>query len=377
MTRQELYDLIWSAPAKTIAPRFGISDVALSKICEKHEIPQPPRGHWAKVAAGKPVASFPLPSRGLGIPGSIDFSRDRWGYRRIPDNLTELDLGPRPTFEEPVADVIAKVRKLVGKVTVPRDLSRAHHAIQSLLAEDDRRREAYLSKSYRSPYDAPFFDSPFEKRRLRFINAIALTLAKLGCRPSFSRRKDIEGIGYKVGLQELGMAIDEPGYTRHGWRSSEDLVKSASTALRVKINVGSDAIQTEWIDKGNHRVEDDITDIVVMAIVAGELSYRDHEVGYHDRLVEIKERRIEDARKAQLERERKERERLEGERKARIEGLLLAAGQHRQANDIRAYVDAVRGAKVQASAEQIEQWAAWALAQADDLDPLVGFQIGE
>jgi hypothetical protein len=38
-----------------VAQDFGISDVALKKICEKHRVPTPPRGHWAKKAAGKSV----------------------------------------------------------------------------------------------------------------------------------------------------------------------------------------------------------------------------------------------------------------------------------------------------------------------------------
>lgn len=38
-----------------VAQDFGISDVALNKICQKHRVPTPPRGYWAKKAADKPV----------------------------------------------------------------------------------------------------------------------------------------------------------------------------------------------------------------------------------------------------------------------------------------------------------------------------------
>jgi hypothetical protein len=38
-----------------VAEDLGISDVALKKICDKHRVPTPPRGHWAKTAAGKPT----------------------------------------------------------------------------------------------------------------------------------------------------------------------------------------------------------------------------------------------------------------------------------------------------------------------------------
>ncbi|MGF1632107.1 MAG: hypothetical protein ACFCUT_21745 [Kiloniellaceae bacterium] len=40
-----------------VAASYGISDVALKKICDKHRIPVPGRGYWAKKAAGKKVAT--------------------------------------------------------------------------------------------------------------------------------------------------------------------------------------------------------------------------------------------------------------------------------------------------------------------------------
>jgi hypothetical protein len=32
LTRAELYNLVWSEPMRMLAPRFGLSDVALAKI---------------------------------------------------------------------------------------------------------------------------------------------------------------------------------------------------------------------------------------------------------------------------------------------------------------------------------------------------------
>lgn len=46
-----------------LAKEFGLSDVALHKICRKHEVPTPPAGYWAKKAHGKPVTTTPLPTR--------------------------------------------------------------------------------------------------------------------------------------------------------------------------------------------------------------------------------------------------------------------------------------------------------------------------
>src|SRR6267378_2922675 len=55
LTRRAMYDLVWSRPLTKVAEDLGISDVALKKICDKHRIPTPSRGHWAKRAASKPT----------------------------------------------------------------------------------------------------------------------------------------------------------------------------------------------------------------------------------------------------------------------------------------------------------------------------------
>ena len=57
VTRAQLYDLVWQAPLRTLAQRFGISDVGLAKTCRRMRIPLPGRGHWAKKAAGKRVST--------------------------------------------------------------------------------------------------------------------------------------------------------------------------------------------------------------------------------------------------------------------------------------------------------------------------------
>lgn len=59
--RNALYAEVWSEPMTAIAKRYAISDVGLRKICIKLDIPLPPRGYWAKVAAGKVVTRTSLP----------------------------------------------------------------------------------------------------------------------------------------------------------------------------------------------------------------------------------------------------------------------------------------------------------------------------
>jgi hypothetical protein len=59
-TRAELYELVWSKPMQKLAEELGISDVGLSKVCTRNEIPTPPRGYWARVEAGQKVRRPPL-----------------------------------------------------------------------------------------------------------------------------------------------------------------------------------------------------------------------------------------------------------------------------------------------------------------------------
>jgi hypothetical protein len=55
LTRLELYDPVWSTAMAKLAENFGLSDVGLAKICDRHRVPIPPRGYWAKKNAGKKV----------------------------------------------------------------------------------------------------------------------------------------------------------------------------------------------------------------------------------------------------------------------------------------------------------------------------------
>lgn len=61
--REQLYNEVWSMPLVKLADRYGISDVALGKICRKMNIPRPGLGYWAKVQAGMPLKRTPLPPR--------------------------------------------------------------------------------------------------------------------------------------------------------------------------------------------------------------------------------------------------------------------------------------------------------------------------
>jgi hypothetical protein len=88
MSRQELYDKVWSTPVRTLAKELGLSDVGLKKTCKRHDIPTPGLGHWAKVAHGHHVSKTPLPSRKAGQGDVIVFhehANQPWHVHAHPD----------------------------------------------------------------------------------------------------------------------------------------------------------------------------------------------------------------------------------------------------------------------------------------------------
>jgi hypothetical protein len=64
VTREELYDLVWSAPIVTASRRYGLSDNGLRKICKKLRVPTPPRGYWAERPQRKGPLRLPAAKEG-------------------------------------------------------------------------------------------------------------------------------------------------------------------------------------------------------------------------------------------------------------------------------------------------------------------------
>ena len=82
LSRQQLYEQVWSVSASRLATEFGLSDVGLAKLCKRHDIPRPPRGYWAKKEVGKAPAQTPLPPGDNGDQRAVrhSFLADRWAF---------------------------------------------------------------------------------------------------------------------------------------------------------------------------------------------------------------------------------------------------------------------------------------------------------
>jgi len=61
MTRQQLYDLVWSRSMGDVAASIPMAHVSLKKLCSKYQVPVPPQGHWKKSPARQAADKVPLP----------------------------------------------------------------------------------------------------------------------------------------------------------------------------------------------------------------------------------------------------------------------------------------------------------------------------
>jgi hypothetical protein len=75
--------------------------------------------------------------------------------------------------------------KVIGKVTVPREVRVWHPAIDRLPKEDETRREKQRASRYSTSLNDPLSNLPFERRRLRILNSLFVAVGRMNRKPSF------------------------------------------------------------------------------------------------------------------------------------------------------------------------------------------------
>src|ERR1700761_5164346 len=68
VSREELYELVWSIPMIKVAEKFPVSGSYLARVCSVLNVPRPERGYWAKLEVGKAPARPALPEALPGDP---------------------------------------------------------------------------------------------------------------------------------------------------------------------------------------------------------------------------------------------------------------------------------------------------------------------
>lgn len=58
ITREELYQRVWTTPMSTLAKEFKDSGSYLARVCSVHRVTRPERGYWAQESG---LHSIPIP----------------------------------------------------------------------------------------------------------------------------------------------------------------------------------------------------------------------------------------------------------------------------------------------------------------------------
>jgi hypothetical protein len=367
-TRRGPYDLVWTQPVKSAAADLGISDVGLVKHCKKANIPVPGRGYWARKQAGKPTLQIPLPPRFPGASDRIGGAREQYYGSDWPERFIETPIPPVPVFDEELQAVEQRTRKMVGKVTCLRKFEPAHPLVAKLLVHDEDRRRDFAK--WGSSYNAPRYDAGPERRRLLIINTLFVVAARLGCRPSIRTSKYGQDLGSE---REVCVRIGE------SWvYFSIEPVKSKKEGRKERLRLALGMVRDResstkfWEDNEAEQLQDQIGEILVGMLTYAETSYRGWLVKQRDWIIERKISAEAEIKRRREETERKARELEAKLAKERVDLLLSQAEALDHANRIRTYVDVVLSRTSASETEKtcLDNWAVWALEQADQIDPL-------
>jgi len=344
-TRRALYDRVWAEPISRVARSLGVSDVGLAKACRVAGIPLPPRGSWSGHRDNRPHAMRPpLPAR-----------PDR------PDRVVIAPAARRAMPSLAVQAMAAEVAKAVRAAT-PNDPGEIHPIVRQWLADDGERNRG-VDHSHPERHTQDEQAKALAHRRLALINALlgaleARDLRVGSCKDGIKVRRD--GYALTFTVYERSRIEPRPATSSElrgdpNRRHVRALVPAGDLVMKIRAPL---SLPTAFYDR-KVPLEGQMAEMVA-SLEAGlaELAERSH----LQRQAETRWREAQALRAQQAA----EREVAEGGRQR----LLAQAARYREASEIRALI-AATDVSVRATRPAYRAWRAWALKEADALDPLL------
>lgn len=367
VSRSELYDLVWSEPASKLAKRFGISDVMLAKVCRGSNIPKPSLRYWAKQDAGKPTKKLALPARALGQSDHVVFgSEPTFGTGARRRILLEGPIPDKPVFPESLAEVKARAHALADAAPIRKTLSGRHPEVSKLLAKDEankKKRTGRLLDQYLYPVIA---FSKQGRRRFTILNSILIALTQCGASAA-----KVRGDGYQcavaIGDQRIDFELRYEGAAEVR-RSVKEAEETSPLELVISRAEAPDEIASKWNDREKQPLESQVKQIVAGFLIMAEWRYRESELQRYEQYFKEKAELEATIKRHREERIQEELDRWEKAEEIRREELFEEVSAWVKAGEIRAYVQAAIVSR--GKGELTDRWTEWALAKADQIDPL-------
>jgi hypothetical protein len=195
--RDTLYRRVWELPTTALAKEYGISDVALAKICRKMKIPKPPPGYWRRLETGYKTEIPPLPAAEKGTP-----LRTSIYVPNAADKMAENN--PQ------VAQLLAAEQMEVNRIRVDDQLTNPHPLIAAFKNARSGSRRGSDTESKGLLVDIDASDGTID-RALRIMDAVLKALESRGYQVVVS--KDYWGTATRIhcaGVDvELQISISE------------------------------------------------------------------------------------------------------------------------------------------------------------------------
>jgi hypothetical protein len=358
LTREELYQKVWTTPATKLAREFGISDVALGKICRRMEIPKPPPGHWRKIETGHCPDIPPLPAPSEDTPTEV----------RIPPHFQteQLALNDPRVSERLGAELLPE-----NKIVVAETLADPHPLIARMLRQREERAPANGAGDGNERDSLPDIEASDESldRALRIMDAVLKAVEARGYQVKVSRDywekatrvfcTDVDAevqISLSERYSQVERELTPAERKKPPYLIDQRLITVPSGKLIFRVK-GRQVDTKWWNDKKLDPLEKRLNEIVAGIIT------------------KLETLRLEELAKREAERRRLEDQKRREEEQARREKLHRDVAAWRKSEDIRAYLRAYeeqllrrRGEITPGSEEDL--WLKWARLYADSLDPL-------
>lgn len=364
VTLADLIAFAWSAPMRELAAQMNLSDVGLKKLLRSYGVSGPPQGHWNRVHAGRSVASPPaVPARG---PGKRPYIHVDGRFSHLPEALLPSSAGPFASAKVPedLDELRALELKAIGRPASASKITIQHPAIRTLLARDEKEQAKAAENRWHTAN--VLYDSPFERRRLRILNAVFLTLGRRGHEATSDRQDHHTEFSVIIGDTHVAVVLDEASrkvgaYNRYN-APRPDPKRSGSVKLRLSAGT------TSWQDDDAGTLESKVAGIAAGLIAEGERAYR-------ARLRELEEQ----AERQRIEAEQRRQERLRKANADRVVALVESGRLLAEAENLRNLIArvgaAVADGRLNLSSDQLAEWRQWADREADKLDPVISGQV--
>jgi len=362
LTRDELYKQVWQTPMSRLASDYGITGNGLAKICDRLSIPYPPRGYWAKRAAGKKVVTYRLPEAGESTPLKV--------------TISPTPPAPKgPELPIAVREAVETARSSASEIKIPEKLARPHEIIARWLAERERRKQE--ARRERDPWRKKHLDpgelTQADERKHLILDVLFKTLEKQGARIKQGERHELlvelQGEKLEIQLREKHKQIRRPptAEEKKNWlyrdRSFvQELQPSGNLIFSIKTYLPS-GLRQEWIESERKCMEEVLPDIVATLIAAGPL------------LVEQRRQREEAERKRRIvEQQRYEEQQRRKRDNNRWRRFVDIAKDWREIELARAFLAAVKQAEIDQEKEiggrRLGEWLSWAEERISTTNPI-------